>query len=407
MRVPSSVSEVVSTGLCIGCGLCEAVTGGRVRMTMTERGTLRPHPLSALRSDDEVAILAACPGAVAETRAAAGIPVDPIWGPVSSMRVAWAADPGIRHRAASGGVLTALGVHLVRTGQAAFVLHVGPDPQQPMRSRWVISDTPDQVLANTGSRYGPTSPLAGLVEALDRDEPFAVIAKPCDLGAIHRYARVDARLDESCVARLALVCGGQSRLTKSLAVLDTAGLEESEVTLFRYRGDGNPGPTRVEAGPDRSFETTYLDMWGNDSTWDLDARCTICPDALGEAADVSSADVWPGGAPSGEDEGFNGIVVRTSAGEHLVDAAVESGDLVLGDEIEPRQFDAFQPHQVRKKEALATRFEGREDAGLPVIETIGLRVRELGARLERAEYERQRSGTIERAVAGRYREEVE
>lgn len=376
-------------------------------MTMTERGTLRPHPLSALRPDDEAAILTACPGTVAETRAEATTPVDPIWGPMSSMRLAWAGDPGVRHRAASGGALTALGVHLLRTGQAAFVLHVGPDPQRPMRSRWVISDTPDQVLANTGSRYGPTSPLAGLADALDRDEPFAVIAKPCDLGAIHRYERVDARVAELCVARLALVCGGQSRLTKSLAVLDTAGLEESEVTLFRYRGHGNPGPTRVEAGPQRSFETTYLDMWGEESTWDLDARCTLCPDALGEAADVSSADVWPGGAPTGEDEGFNGIVVRTSAGERFVDTAVVSGDLVLGAEIEPRQFDTFQPHQVRKKKALAARFDGRDHVGLPVIETIGLRVRQLSARLARAEYEQQRSGTIERALAGRYREEIE
>ena len=34
----------------------------------------------------------------------------------------------------------------------------------------------------------------------------------------------------------------------------------------------------------------------------------------GEATDVAVADVWPGGAPSGEDEGFSGIIIRTKTG---------------------------------------------------------------------------------------------
>ena len=49
--------------------------------------------------------------------------------------------------------------------------------------------TPEDVMANTGSRYGPTDTLAGLEHALGRQEPFAVICKPCDAGALRMRAQ--------------------------------------------------------------------------------------------------------------------------------------------------------------------------------------------------------------------------
>ena len=119
--------------------------------------------------------------------------------------------------------------------------------------------------ANTSSRYGPTAPLAGLGAALDRGRPFAVIAKPCDLGAVHALSTTDSRVDELCVTRLALVCGGQSRLSKSQAVLEEFGVDEDDVALFRYRGHGNPGATVVETRSGDRFTKTYLDMWADES----------------------------------------------------------------------------------------------------------------------------------------------
>ena len=208
---PTSVAEVVASGLCIGCGLCEAVTEQRVTMRPTASGSLRPAPIDGFTTEEEATILAACPGTTASPRSDLDVPVDPVWGRISDIRLAWAGDPDIRFQAATGGALTALGIHLLDSGQAAFVLHVGPDPDAPMRSRWVISETSASVRANTGSWYGPTAPLAGLGQALDRGQPFAIIAKPCDLGAVHAFARTDPRVDELVVARLTMVCGGQSR----------------------------------------------------------------------------------------------------------------------------------------------------------------------------------------------------
>jgi coenzyme F420 hydrogenase subunit beta len=403
-RTAKSIAEVVSSGLCIGCGLCEAVTEGRARMVMTASGSLRPAPADTFTPDEETKLLSACPGTGVEARFDHGSETDMIWGAFSSMRYAWAGDPVVRFRAATAGVLTALGLHLLKTERVRFILHVGADPKRPMRSRWTLSETSEGVITNTGSRYGPTAPLAGLEKALDRNAPFAIIAKPCDLSAVHRYAKLDARVDELCVARLAMVCGGQSTLEKSTDLLAEFGIPEDDLTLFRYRGYGNPGPARIETTDGRAFEKTYMELWEKEDGWKLEARCTICPDALGEAADIAISDVWPGGGPSSEDEGFSGMIIRSRAGEEIARSAEATGDIVLGEVITPRRFDGLQPHQVRKKHALAARYSGLDEAGMPVIKATGLRVTELGQQMDGDAYGREREGTVKRVRAGRYTE---
>ena len=201
VRHPQSVREVVENGLCIGCGLCEALAPDRWSMTMTAQGRLRPAPIAAELDAEDQPILAACPGCVS-TATADGDQQDPVWGRYIHMGQAWAGDDDIRFRAATGGVLTALAVHLLLSKKAAFILHCAADTENPMRTKWEISKTPEQVLQRAGSRYGPSDTLAGLEHALQRGQPFAIIAKPCDAGAVRQRAKTDPRLDELLVAVL-------------------------------------------------------------------------------------------------------------------------------------------------------------------------------------------------------------
>lgn len=377
-------------------------------MQMTAGGSLRP--VGEFSPSEEAAVLAACPGVAVETEAFVNEPrrrQDVVWGGYYGMQYAWAADADIRFRAATGGVLTALAVHLLASGAAKFILHTAADPNAPMRSRWVMSETRAQVVAASGSRYGPCAPLAGLTAALVREQPFAIVAKPCDLSAVARLAQQDARVAKWCVARLNLVCGGQSRLSKSAAVLAEYGVDEDALSVFRYRGYGNPGRTRVETQDGRAFEKTYKEMWGDESGWEIETRCKFCPDALGEAGDVASADVWAGGEPTGEDAGINGIIVRSQRGKELVAAAVDAGELVLGEPITAAQFSQFQPHQVAKKQRLAARFDGLQQSGYPVIqlhETASARLQTLAQELAPDDYAAEVQGTIRRAQSGRFRE---
>ncbi|WP_287364878.1 Coenzyme F420 hydrogenase/dehydrogenase, beta subunit C-terminal domain [Mesorhizobium sp.] len=371
---------------------------------MTEYGGLRPSSVNKFTKQEKDRILAACPGIIAESRPDNAPHIDLIWGSYFSMNYGWAGDAERRFASSSGGVLTALGCHLLETKKVSLILHVGPDPDMPMRSRWVMSRTPEEVQRNAGSRYGPVAPLAGLENALQHEKPFAIIAKPCDLGAVHCLSKVDDRVDRFCVARLTLVCGGQSRLGTSIELLNEFGILESELTLFRYRGFGNPGRIRMETRDGRAFETTYAEFWKEESRWDFETRCKFCPDALGEASDIAAADVWPGANPTEEDAGFNGVICRTQAGKDLLDEAVVGDDLILGASITPRQFDFFQPHQVYKKHALLARFRGLAQAKMPMIKTIGLRLDKLAEALDAHRLQEEKSATIQRARAGRFGE---
>ena len=63
-----------------------------------------------------------------------------------------------------------------------------------------------------------------------------------------------------------------------------------------------------------------------------------------------------------------------------------------------------QPHQLRKKLALAARFEARAQLGVPVIDAAGLRLDEIAASVSDEERQRQIDGTRRRVADGRYSE---
>jgi coenzyme F420 hydrogenase subunit beta len=109
----------------------------------------------------------------------------------------------------------------------------------------------------------------------------------------------------------------------------------------------------------------------------IQPRCKICPDAIGESADIVASDVWPGGGPSGDDAGFNGIIVRNQRGLELYHAAVSTGAIAVDpQEVGFADFNHFQPHQVRKKRAVWARLAGLKAAGRPIPLVRSLRIKE-------------------------------
>ena len=403
-----NIDEIVRAGLCIGCGLCKSIAGAKhIRMVTTAEGRERPVAVAPLSREVLKTINSVCPGTRIEGARPDSLPTDaetdPVWGPAipATMAIAHASDPAVRFRGAAGGVLTALGQYLLRSGEVELVLHVKASPDAPLRSVATVSETPDAVLDAAASRYGPAAVLENFHEVLASGRRLAVIAKPCDIGAVRRLAEIDRRAGELVKYCLTLACGGASDLGKSLDVLVSLGVAEKDLTLFRYRGHGNPGPTRVETSDGRSFDLTYQEMWGDEAGWRIQPRCKICPDAIGEAADLVSADCWPGGAPEGEDDGYNAVLSRTGAGKTLFERAVADGVLTVVRPIDFCDMDNFQPHQVRKKRAVWARLEGMRAAGMATPRVERLRIEEIAMTNGEGVNEREKQGAQQRAAAGR------
>lgn len=400
------LNEIVTSGLCIGCGLCESMAGSdRVQVRMTTEGVERPKATIPLDMVIQQQIYETCPGTQVH-----GLPdhaidpeatLDDVWGYTLRISRGYSAEPSIRFMGATGGVLTALALYLIETNRVRFILHTASDPHNPLRNQAQISRTRADVLQAAGSRYGPSASLRNFLNILDMGEPFAYIGKPCDITAIRNLAKTDARVDEQCKYLLTLVCGGASKLTKSWDILDDFGITEDELTVFRYRGFGNPGLTRIETKDGRAFELTYQQLWEEQSKWEIQPRCKLCADAIGETADVVATDVWPGGAPTGEDAGFNGILARTRRGLNLVEEAVKDGYLTIDKELTARDMDVFQPHQVTLKEQVWARFVALRELGKPVPQRSTLRIKRLAQRLSEERLKAEIEGTKERVRLGR------
>ncbi|NOD62902.1 MULTISPECIES: Coenzyme F420 hydrogenase/dehydrogenase, beta subunit C-terminal domain [unclassified Ruegeria] len=399
--------KILKDGLCIGCGLCQSVLGSeKLQMEKARDGELRPKIQGELSNADVDLVYDICPGtrceAIPPEDAKAAPHHDLVWGPYHSLSLAWASEANTRYEGSTAGVLTALAQYLLHSGRVSFILHVKASEDEPTFGMATISTTVEEVLGGAGSRYGPTAPLIGLGAALDREEPFAVVAKPCDLNAIRNLAHEDARVNRLIKYMMAMVCGGFMPDQAMGRFLADNGIEREQVTGLRYRGRGCPGPTTIKTADGDTRDFHYLDFWGEDeSCWSLPFRCKVCPDGIGEAADIAAADTWPVATPDREvsktDPGTNSIITRSVRGEALLQAAIADGFLTAGGEVDIDYMNKTQPHQVTKKRSMYARFKGMKRAGQLVPATYGLRLEELSDQNSAAENSKQEQGAFERA----------
>jgi coenzyme F420 hydrogenase subunit beta len=167
---------------------------------------------------------------------------------------------------------------------------------------------------------------------------------------------------------LSFFCAGtpSQNATDDLA-RELAGADTSEVRSLRYRGCGWPGDFTV-ATQDGEYRTDYRTSWGDKLGPSMQWRCKICPDGVGESADLAACDYWETddkGYPLFEEgDGRSGLLVRTERGREVLHAALEAGVLV-GEPLDAGRIAAVQPGQTWRRDNLAARLIGARLAGAP------------------------------------------
>ena len=102
---------------------------------------------------------------------------------------------------------------------------------------------------------------------------------------------------------------------------------------------------------------SYEDSWGKILGKRLQFRCKICPDGVGELADVVCGDAWhiKEGLPSFEEKpGQSLILARTAKGRQLLKDSEIAGYLKT-QEFDLQILGTIQPYQKNRRRAIAPR----------------------------------------------------
>ncbi|MFP7760255.1 Coenzyme F420 hydrogenase/dehydrogenase, beta subunit C-terminal domain [Marisediminicola sp. LYQ85] len=289
----------------------------------------------------------------------------PTMGPYLGVWRSWATDPEVRWAGSSGGVLTALSAWLIDSGRAARSTGAR-SAANPRRSVPVTITTKRDALAAAGSRY---TPVAGLANADVLRSDTAVTCKPCEASALSTLAPLLSTDGSETPIILSFFCAGtpSAHATDALlAELDVSPVDA--VDELWYRGRGWPGRFTA-ASRGRTVSADYDTSWGKTLGPTTQWRCKVCPDGVGESADVVAADYWrvdSRGYPEFTDgDGDGALIARTPRGLAIIEAAVDAG-VIHVEPVPMATLAAVQPLQDKRRRLLAARTLGSLLAGRAV-----------------------------------------
>ncbi|MFT3888300.1 MAG: Coenzyme F420 hydrogenase/dehydrogenase, beta subunit C-terminal domain [Arachnia sp.] len=363
------IAEVVRSGNCTGCGACCLLDDG-LRMEISDKGYSRPERRTAPSSAPDVADFdAICPGVRVRAQRPAGSVRHPLLGSSFGSWQAWATDPEIRERGSSGGTISALVAWMLATGRVTESVGATKSPETPLRTVSLTLRTREDVMAAAGSRYAPVSNAA--IALVDRPDT-AFVGKPCEVTAVRALA--DLRGGPGPVL-LSFFCAGTPSQHATDALVHQLVGEAKPVDLW-YRGNGWPGEFTVIAEDGTRGTDSYDHSWGKQLGPTVQWRCKVCPDGVGESADIVAADFWEtdeNGYPLfAERAGVSALIARTRRGVALIEEAFQEG-VIEGEPLDLDALAAVQPAQTDRRETLMARVAGARVAGrrAPKFEGFG------------------------------------
>ena len=331
----SSVAErlerkVVRPGICVGCGACVALdaTGGS-HMERTPRG---PQPVYAPGADLPELAWEACPGKGVDYPRLyhdhyGALPGSWLVGPVIATRTGFAGDPSIRARGASGGVTTAVLVHLLETGRIDAAIVVRQGVPQPREASAVIAASPAEIIAAAQSVYIPVSVL-DILPRLEPGKRYAATLVPEQAAALRRLQASGHRQ----ARQIDYVIGPYTGTALYPAAIDTFlrshGIRKDDpVTSLEWRAGDWPGYLEIRTASGKVLRSKKV--YYNFLIPFFVTRASLqSMDFANEFCDLSVGDAW---SPKFEAEGggHSVVVTRSPKMEAVIEEMVAAGQLAL------------------------------------------------------------------------------
>jgi coenzyme F420-reducing hydrogenase beta subunit len=343
---PEAISpkQVISSGLCIGCGSCVGqLAGGDAKMALNRYGQFEPRGSQAWLNRKSQAMAQICPFSpratdedhLAEVRFPTAPSLDARLGRFEENYVGAVAEEDYRANGSSGGMVTWVAAELLRQGLVDGVAHVGPTPDSDGFFGYRISRTLSELRSGAKSRYYPVE-LSGVIETIRNEQGrYAVVGIPCFIKAINLLRQTDPVLQERITHTLGLFCGHMksARLVESFAWQLGVDIDAVAQPEYRLKNPERPANWYTAHLALKDGTTRQQDWWHLcDGDWGagffMSSACNFCDDVMAETADIAFGDAWV--EPySSDGRGTNVVIVRSPQLHGLVESAMAHGRLEL------------------------------------------------------------------------------
>ena len=242
-------------------------------------------------------------------------------------RRGYATDPEIRKNAASGGVVTALLVSLLKAGEidGAFVCRTVIKDGELSYETMIATD--EEALKSCSSSIYMSMPLLKDLDKIRNfDGKVAVVLVPCLMRAFNAVLKHDKALSDKVVLKLGLFCSGNHKKDATLLSLKKAGVSLEDAERLFYRRGAWRGQSSVvyKDGSEKNFSYTKTLCAFKNAYFFEEKSCMLCQDHFATGADISFGDIWLKKMKK-EPVKCTGYVIRSAEGKRLYDIAVKTG----------------------------------------------------------------------------------
>ncbi|PKP53100.1 MAG: coenzyme F420 hydrogenase [Bacteroidetes bacterium HGW-Bacteroidetes-1] len=328
-----SLQKLIDNGICNRCGSCVGLSDGKIIFNNKE-GRYLPQIIELPDRETMDVILEACSGKAFNFPLyntllfGSNTPKHIYTGAFRSINIGYSIDPKIRLNAASGGIISALLIYLLRTKEIDGAVVLGMSKEKPWLTQPFIASTEDEILEAAQSKYILSSVNEILPEISAFKGRLAYVGLPGQVQSIRALQRMNHPSVKNICYIFGPFYGNTLHFSSIKSFLRSYGeYDYKKIKKLFFRHGEWPGNMRVELNNGKvlqlkKFHANYL------IPFHIVKNSLICTDLTNEFTDVSGGDAW---APVYEErgKGFSMVIGRSEKGEALLKKMQQDGFLNL------------------------------------------------------------------------------
>jgi coenzyme F420 hydrogenase subunit beta len=341
------LQKVMRSHLCNRCGSCVGLSEGKI-VFGEKTGPYVPKVIAPIEDALAETLWQACPGANFDFPAyrkkfyTESPHFHDFTGPYFRIGIGHAMQNDIRRGGASGGIISAILIWLLRKHLIDGAVVLGMSKTEPWLTQAFIATTEAEIMEAAQSKYIISSNNDILPEIAAFKGRLAYVGLPGQIQSIRKLQAIDHPSVKNIHYIFGPFYGNTLHFSSINSFLKTHGEKDyRNITKLYFRHGEWPGNMRVELKSGRiielkKFHANYL------IPFHILRNSLYCTDLTNEFTDISGGDAW---APVYEErgKGFSMIISRSKKGNDLLQQMLDEGWLKF-DEIDEQEAITMHSH---------------------------------------------------------------